>query len=278
METDTCQEILVLYAYYESGKSKENLDFFCKYAINNQELEVNRKIKFVLINNSKTNSCEIGSRWDKVYYRENYGRDFGAWNYALQKENHTYDYYFFINDTVRGPYGKQDWMFPFISLIDDQTKLVGTSMNCYSGRLKDSIIARISDQKKIPMPHVQSMFLCTDRIGYEILVKDGIFSFDSKNNRRQIIINQEIGSSFVMLNNGYNISCVLSEYQKDFRKGFNALKEKLPFNRKLYPEWYFNENNGCCGDVLALNAYFGRSLKPEEVIFFKTVREPSHIL
>jgi len=68
------------------------------------------------------------------------------------------------------------------------------------------------------------------------------------------IIYKEIGASMAILNAGYNITCILTPYQVDYQ---------IPAN------CFINSYNGILGHPWGRGKYFGRSLTPEETIFFK---------
>ena len=104
-----------LYAYYEKNELyKNNFKFFLKnlklflkngilkdvdyfFIINGScSLNINKIISKKNIYNKLTNI--------NIIYRDNKGYDFGAYNYVINNYNLNYDYYFFMNSSVIGPY------------------------------------------------------------------------------------------------------------------------------------------------------------------------------
>ena len=92
---------LVIFAYFERGFSKKNLSFFIK-----KGLIKSKNIDFLFIINGPKLSIAIPN-YSNVYvqFRENRGGDFAAWAYGLSTVRYNdYDYFIFLNDTVRGPF------------------------------------------------------------------------------------------------------------------------------------------------------------------------------
>lgn len=235
------KKILLLYSYYESTLTKINLEFF-----NNFGMYRTDDVSYNLIINGQTCSANLSDRWDSITKRENLGFDFSAWYEKLNTINLLkYNYFIFINDTVRGPFNEKRWIKKFLNLLNDQTKLSGISINCYIGPFVFPI----------PSPHVQSMLLCTDKKGLEIIYPSIINEY--RLDKLQTIFQKEITLSKTILASGYNISCMLPGFNVDFRKLENC---------------YINSNNGFSGDPWYPNAFFGNTIIPSDGIFFKTNR------
>lgn len=190
--------------------------------------------------------------------RENVGADFGAWSHVLLTDNlyQKYDYFILLNNTCAGPflpiYTKDSWIKIFIDQLSNEIKLVGPTINHFYGK-----------------SHVQSYFLCTDKIGIKIGIENNIFNNDfvSKFRNREwasykweFILTYEVGFSQAILNNGYNIKCMLKGLENiDFRQVRD--KNKLDFS-------YGSVEADMCWD----NHYFGMTFHPYEVIFYKSNR------
>jgi len=230
---------LVLYVFHEINKT---VKFFVKHGLR-QDNDVDF---FFIINNPELKfSVPVEYTNVSIINRDNNGLDFGGWSYALflNDQDHylytKYDRFIFINSTARGPFfpvwaSDRDWIKIFNSLITDDIKLAGTTI----GFLEHQ-------------PHIQSMFLVTDRIGLDIAIKCEIFtptpSFLPKN---QIIRQKEVGWSTAILKEGYNIKCLLKAFDGvDFRKKCG----REPF--------YFVP--------FMPNEYYGFNVHPYEVIFIK---------
>lgn len=191
------------------------------------------------------------------YNRENTGHDFGGWTYIINLPNddkklyETYDYFIFLNSTCMGPflpvYCTQNWVELFINMINDKVKLIGPTINHYLGK-----------------PHVQSYFICTDKIGLEIGIEKGIFNNDVYKNKMDIVFQKEIKFSLEIINAGYNIKSLLKGQEKiDFNSTVNVKDVYLP---------YGSLTNRHLGDMCYRDGYFDMTIHPYEVIFFKSNR------
>jgi hypothetical protein len=245
---------LVIYCYFEKNDDyKNNLVYFLNYGI-----EDNNDYIFIINGN---NMLKIPSRKNiKVIYRDNIGYDFSAYGDALKTINlDLYKYFFFINTSVRGPflpnYVKMSWTEPFKNLLKDDVKLVGTTINLTEDFLSSNGNEVFYGKKKYYI-HVQSQMFATDLECLKFLISKGIFDLFTEDNFVKLIILKEIGMSHHVLNNNWNISCLLPEYQNiDYRTlnvDFNPTSIKGEMNYK--------------------NAYFNRTLHPYEAIFIKTNR------
>jgi hypothetical protein len=197
-----------------------------------------------------------------VYYRENKGFDFGAYSYALKQLNKVYEYYFFINTSVKGPYlfnKKEKWTNYFLKLFHKNIKVVGTTINIFPYEsYTDYNLEKIYNKKK-PFIHVQSMFFCINKEYLKYLQSINFFNEEELNNAPNIdyvIAIKEIGLSQHALINGWNINCLLSKYQN-----INYLNIKNDINP-----------SSACDDPYFKLSYFHDTINPYEVIFFKTNR------
>jgi hypothetical protein len=244
------------YAYYEKNKLyKDNFQYF----LNNGILD--NIDYYIIINGDSTVNIPKKSNI-KVFYRENKGYDFGAYSYALKKLKKDYDYYFFINSSVRGPYLKNDsknWSEHFLSLFTNDVKLVGTTINIFPNNKYSIYNLRDIYKKNKPYTHVQSMFFCIDHEYYQYLKNIHFFNENELNNCDNInyvIAHKEFGLSQHALKNNWNINSILPEYQNlDYRiitKDINRSSR--------------------AGDPYHVNAYFGRTINKYDVIFFKNNR------
>ena len=145
---------------------EENLKFFFEHGIlNNDDYRYN----FVL--NGHESLLDIPKSDNiSVIKRDNIGHDFAAYRASLDSvELDDYDYFIFLNDTVRGPFipnyipSNITWVDMFLSGIDDKVKLVGPTQNyCLGSR------------------HIQSMCFGMDKIAVKLLLEKGIFSVNEK--------------------------------------------------------------------------------------------------
>jgi len=143
------QKICVVYNYYEKDDMyKENLQYFLDHGILDE-------VDYYFVINGDYSITFPSKSNIKIYTRENKGYDFGAYSYVIDKLK-VYDYYFFMNTSVKGPYLKDNdkWYNKFLPLFKNNVHLVGTSIN----------ICTIPEfiQNKHSNPHVQSMFFAVD--------------------------------------------------------------------------------------------------------------------
>lgn len=245
---------LVLYCYFEKNDDyKNNLLYFL-----NNGIEENIDYIFIINGNNTINIPS--SKNIKIIYRDNIGYDFSAYGEALKNIHiDKYKYFFFINTSVRGPflpnYIKLSWTEPFKNLLKNDVKLVGSTINLTEDLDFNNL--DIPYEKKKYYPHVQSQMFATDLECLKFLINKGIFDLFTENNFLKLIILKEIGMSYHVLKNNWNISCILPEYQNiDYRTlnvDFNPTSKK--------------------GEMNYNNAYFNRTLHPYEAIFIKTNRD-----
>lgn len=248
-------KICCLYAYYEKDdKYKQNLQYFLDNGI------LDNVDYYFIINGNCT--VEIPEHPNiKVLQRQNKGWDFGAWSYGVNHLNHVYDYYFFMNTSVCGPYtSSPNWTNPFLELFGNDVKVVGTSINIYPFyNLSNYNLSQIYNHNS-PFPHVQSMFYCIDHEYFEYLRHIDFFNESEINNIQdfhELIIRKEIGLSQHAILNGWNINCILPKYRGlDYR----TIRENI-------------NHSAPDGDPYSKNRYFGDSIDKYEVIFYKNNRE-----
>lgn len=235
------KRFVCLYAYYEKNEDyKNNLVFFLNNAI------LDYVDYYFIINDACSVNIPLNDNI-KVIYRKNAGYDFGAWSHCLTKINNIYDYYIFINTSVIGPYlenNDSDWLQQFMKLFNtNDVKLVGSTINIY-----------------IPPDgtHVQSYFFIMDKEALDFLNSNNFFNEEEINNLNfhDVIVNKEIRMSQLILKNNWNINCIVPHYRDlDYR----YITENIN-NPKEY------------SDVVFKNHFFGRTLTPEEMIFYKKWR------
>ena len=250
-------KICCLYAYYEKNDLyKNNLEYF----LNNGILD---NIDYYIIINGKCTVNIPEKENIKILKRENKGWDFGAYSYCIKTLDKEYDYYFFLNTSVIGPYlenkAENDWSIYFIELFKDNVKLVGTSINVFDNKgLGEYTLSDVYNHDK-PYPHVQSMFFCIDNEFFNYLKSIHFFNEDEINNMKdinEVIVKKEIGLSQMALSQGWNINCILSKY-----KDLDYINIKENINKTSQEsDPYYKDN------------YFGGNIDKNEVIFYKNNR------
>jgi hypothetical protein len=248
-------EICCLYVYYEKDiKYKFNFMYF----LDNAMLD---HVDYYIIINGVSTIIIPEKNNIKVFYRQNIGYDFGAYCHAISKINKIYNYYFFINTSVLGPFLKNNiynWTELFIQLFNNNTKIVGTSINIYKKNNVGKYYLNNIYGKKNVFSHVQSMFFCIDNEYFNYLKNINFFNEEELKNKdfNYIITYKEIGLSQIALNNGWNINCLLPNYKN------------LDYRRLNYDINMTSRN----GDPYYDKSYFGKNIKKEDVIFYKMNR------
>ena len=234
------RKTLILYACHEIN---ECVIYFIKHGIFESE-----NYKFVIICNNE-NILINAPNYVTIYYRENKGHDFGAWSYGLSKiDISIYDYFMFVNSSVIGPivpdYYTGNWIDIFTSKITYHTKLYGSTINCAGfWTHKDPNL----------YAHIQSYAFCTDKIGIDILMSTKLLDIHNLSiNYEDTIKNKEIKMSRDIVNAGYNIGCLLKQYDTI---DFTNIKG--------------NDFNICLENSLGINCYKNTSCHPYEIIFIK---------
>lgn len=243
-------QISCVYAYYEKNDVyKENLEYFL------QKGGLLPFVEYYFVINGSSSVNLPNHNNIHVLHRENVGYDFGAWGAALYTfpEIRDSDYIFFMNTSVKGPYTPhRDWTRPFLQLFNHpNTKLVGTSINISSSDFSASSYG----YKKV-YPHVQSMFFVVDKDALEFLLARGLFNVDKTLPFEELIAEKEVGMSIMILNNKWNINCILPRYKN---------RDYMTISEDINPTSH-------SGDAYYENAYFGKSIQPSDVIFFKNTR------
>lgn len=244
---------LCLYAYYEKNQEyRDNLIFFIEHGLNTYS-----DYLFVI---SGTSTVTIPSLPHvRVVQRYNSGFDFGAWSNIFGTDAivsdvvDNYDYFIFINTSVRGPFCNGIWQHKFTDMINHDVKLVGTTINVCTSDFKQ--LEKLGFSK--PYTHVQSQLFAMDKECLDFLIEAKIFEAPTPDHSFQDIIElKEVGMSQYVLRNGWNINCILPKYRNiDYRK------VKTNFN--------FSSVDG---DPSYCGAYFGESYSHLDVIFIKTNR------
>lgn len=253
MEHKDGVRIAILYAYKEGIYAAANLRFFLEWGVDTRLSD--REHIFIVNGGECSVEGTLHNRGLHVIKRENVGWDFGGWSHALRSiDVDEFTHFVFINCSVSGPHMpmwmRKDriaemWPYVFLDRIDDNVKLVGTTIN---------------DAPMFPA-HVQSMFMATDRCGLSVLLEAGIFDNNEADvGKWDLIVMREIASSLAILGRGYQIGgiapgCSGATYDKYGR--VDATKRIVAHHFDPY-----------CGTYTA-----GRyELDPVDLIFFKTNR------
>lgn len=232
---------LITFVHFENERSKSNLDFFLKLGLTNSP---DHHFNFVI--NSSSGVDQIPNRDNiSVIKGHNEGYDFGGYSQSLESVNlDEFDRFIFMNDTSLGPFlpdylDSASWVNIIGNLITDEIKLVGPTWN-FSLRGKGTDEELETQGGEL---HIQSYFFATDLKGVKILLDAGIFS-TLHLSKHEIIISHEIGMSQIILQSGFKIKPLqLSQY-----------------------------NDHKHGDICYVEAYYGTTVNPLEIMFIKANR------
>lgn len=258
MNSSSKNSLCCIYAYFEKDSSySNNLQYF----VNNAILD---NVDYYIVINGPKCSVNLPIRENvKVLSRENKGFDFGAYCFALKNLVKEYDYLFFLNTSVCGPYLRENqtrpWTEYFLELFtDNDVKVVGTSINICT--INNNLLQSLY-QKDSPYSHVQSMFFCIDNEYLQFLNKHEFFNEDEMNKESEIwniILKKEIGLSQIAIKNGWNINSILSKYRGlDYR----TINYNINGSAAQYS-----------GDPYFRNTYFGETIDKYDAIFLKNNR------
>ncbi len=253
LQSSYCSRTLVSYAYFEgSALNAKNLKFFLTVGVKERE-----DVVFIFVVKGTFSAWIPKGLGPCSIEFPNYSNllvvqavnsaqchDFDSFAIALANvDPNDYKYFVFINSSVRGPFlpsylSGQDWVTLFTTQLTDDVKLVGTTVNCFY---------RI---------HLQSMFLVTDIVGLSHFYN----RFRCYETKTQMIFEGEVMISQDLLAAGFNIKPMMLAYKDvDFRK-------LSPDDPMCFP------NHDKFQDPYHEDAYFGVSISPVEVVFFKTNR------
>ena len=205
------KRVFVSYIYYETKESKDNFEYF----FNNGGIIESNDIDYLITINGNICSLNLPKFKNvKYYFKENKCYDIGSHGLALKKINtNNYDYFILMNDTVKGPYLKNknsNWINIFTSKINEKCKLVGITAAL---KRKDIIT-----EKEKETYHIQSMLLCTDRIGIKIILP----TLNCKKNHADAVKTGENQITKDIKNNNYT---TFAFYEQSFTK-FNCYKQR----------------------------------------------------
>lgn len=253
-------KVLVLYHYFEKDQSYiDNFSHFLKYGYDSS-------LNYLIII-AGDYSIELPSLSNIEYLlTENKNFDYGGYCAAIKNLDiwQQYDFYFFINSSVRGPflldYYNQTWTNLFIEKFSDDVGIVGSVISITPSKHS---IAKMYYQKygKLDrnnqlLGHVQTTCYALSRHVLKQLIDYGFYEGIDDLNKDETVRDYEIRLSQLILGMGFNLQCMLPEYnQLDYQE---ALADINPSSRE--------------GDSGFEGSYFGRSAHPYETIFIKTSR------
>ncbi len=232
---------LVLYSFSELTN---NVEHFIKNAVFE-----NRNVDFLFICNNNDLIFNVPN-YVKKLYRNNIGFAFGAWSDGLLINNlyKNYDYFIFTNSDISGPYfhindNNINWINIYLNKLNDDIKIVGSTINTMYNSFLFNYPGATNEDNIINLSHVQTYIFAINKETCDFLIETNIFSQNYITNERQLFIEKEMGMSRVILNNNWNIGCLLKHYNNiDFRFKNKKPKDYLInfYDDIMYP--YYNNN------------------------------------
>ena len=248
---------LVFFHYFEADtRYRENLVFFLSAAYRDD-------LDFAVV---ISGHCSVNlPKLSNVAYvfTENKNNDFGGYVAALaQLRNRLdgYDYFLFVNSSVRGPFlarpSGASWVEPFVSRFSDEVQLVGSSIAILVGDSEYTERFRQLYPYPGPYSHVQTTAYALTSQALRHLLDVGFYDIHARLDKLDVICHYEIRLSLEILRAGWNIKACLEKY--------NGLDYRLE-HTDINP----SSRNG---DPLYKRAYFGKTASPHELVFAKTNR------
>lgn len=226
----------VLYVFHEINDRVKHFVRSCTFE--------SPDVDFYIIANSLNIKFELPSHI-KTMNRANIGYDFGGWSECLLTDNmyKNYDNFIFANSSIIGPFLREGrWTDVYINGLKDNVKLFGSTINTMNEPLEKA--------------HVQSYIFSMDRESLEYLMRCDIFSITNyAGSYADAITKKEILMSRKIIENGWNIGCLMKYYENiDFTFKTKPLEDHIkPF----------------IGDIM-YNIYLGTIWKDEyELVFIK---------
>jgi len=253
-------KVLVLYHYFEKDKTYiDNFAHFLRFGYDSS-------LHFLIIVAGEY-SIELPSLDNVEYlFTENKNFDYGGYCVAIKKLDiwQQYDFYFFINSSVRGPFltdcCNQKWTDLFIEKFSDDVGIVGSVISITpSGhsiaKMYHEKYGRLDRNSQL-LGHVQTTCYVLSRHALNQLIECSFYDGFDTLNKDETVRDYEIRLSQLILDMDLNFQCMLPEYnQLDYRK---SLVDINPTSRE--------------GDSGFRGSYFGRTAHPYETIFIKTSR------
>ena len=252
--------ILVIYHYYEKDQSYiDNFAHFLRFGYDSD-------LSYLIIVAGEYTIDFPALDNIQYLFTENKNFDYGGYCEAVSTLSiwQKYDFYLFVNSSVRGPFAPaccyQKWTDLFIDQLSADVGIVGTAISITPSQHS---IAKMYHEKygKIKrnnqfLGHVQTTCYALSQQVLTHIIKAGFYETNEALNKDETVRDYEIRLSQLILDMGLNLRCMLPEYnQIDYREAHGDLN---PTSRE--------------GDSGFEHSYFGRSAHPYESIFIKTSR------
>ena len=184
------ERVLVTYAFAYTEDSASNFRFFLRTGFEPTTILHGREVMvdyIVMINGDQgdVSDEEISQHAAaagvtvSIVKRDNRGMDYCGYHELFTgklpgiKLKRSYSHFVILNASVRGPFlpawFRGNWLEAFLVHIDDECKLVGTTINCWT--------PMHNNWSKF---HIQSMVLATDAVGMNVLIERAMGCYEDK--------------------------------------------------------------------------------------------------
>jgi len=248
---------VVLYHYFEKDNSyKDNLLHFLSFGYS-------KTIDYVVIIAGK-HSLHLPSADNISYvFTKNLNNDFGGYCHAINNvlDISEYEYFFFINSSIRGPFltarDNKAWIEYFIEQLQPDIGIVGSTINILPPSASCAISYTEKYGQSVNYSHVQTSSYLLPKQTLLYLINEGFYGSSGILDKEDAIRDYEVRLSQLITRRGWNLKSLLPEY--------NNIDYRIP-HIDINP-------TSDHGDPCFKDCYFGRSIHPNEIIFIKTNRE-----
>ena len=141
-------------------------------------------------------------------------------------------------------------------MLVDNVGLVGSCINILPRKSEIYTLYESRHGESESLSHVQTMVYAMSRNVLKYLYDEGFYAIDEKIGKEEVIRDYEVRLSRLVIRNGWNIKCLLPEYNDiDYRTAHSDIN---PTSNYGDPNWKFG--------------YFGRTVHPFEAMFIKINR------
>jgi len=250
---------LILYCYYETDKTKINLDFFCRKGI----FDSDKYYYIFLINNTKC-SVKIPSFSNiKIIYRKENQDDLSTYKYCIETHGLEYfldyDTFYFINSSCIGPFmptiTTRNWIDSMNDFLEDYS-MIGPIIEIPPDNLGYKAHG-LDDSKNIPFIH--SYMFGVNKNGFNLMIN--VLLYNTNISKLHIVLNIERALTSSILLGGGKVKSLLSRFiTYDISNEIHW--DSYKWNNPAKPTCYEVPNN-----------YFGIDVNPFEIIFVKNIRD-----
>ena len=255
MSLDSNKTLIVYHFFHKDESYLENLQHFLLMGYTTQN-------DYCILIAGETHAALPQASNIKYIKVENINNDYGGYCQLFSDhltEIDQYEYYIFINSSVRGPFllpgSNETWLEKYLQKLDAHTGLVGGTICILDPKQYHSIRYR----KKWggnSSTHIQTMSYGMHKDTLRYLISSGFYDKKPKLPKDEVIEDYEIRLSQLVLEKSLNLKCLLPEYNQ-----VNYVAPHQDINIR-----------SVAGDPCAIHSYFGRTLSPFEAMFVKTNR------